>query len=92
MRELKVFRFNASLFIFLSIAFSLAFSRIYLRVQTTLIGYELGKLKSLEAQYLEEKSHLQMDLAKLTTKDHLNYLASSKDQDPRSSSSLAVNH
>lgn len=54
---------------------SLAFGRSYVRIQTTLIGYELGDLKDKEASLLERRSHLQMELAKLTTKTHLTALA-----------------
>lgn len=49
----------------------LAVTRIHLRVQTTLIGYEIGGLKHDEARLLEERGTLKMQLAKLTTKKHL---------------------
>ena len=56
----------------------LAVSRVHLRVQTTLIGYELGQLKNKEAELLEQSSYLKMQLAKLTTKKHLTLMAESK--------------
>lgn len=49
----------------------LAVTRIHLRVQTTLIGYEIGGLKHEEARLLEERGSLKMQFAKLTTKKHL---------------------
>lgn len=48
-----------------------AFGRIYIRIQTTSVGYELGALKTQEAELLEEKAQLKMDLATLTTKASL---------------------
>ncbi len=64
---------KANTFLFLSfvVLFGLAFLRVHMRVQTTLIGYELGKLKQQESSLLEEKSQLQMVHAKITSKDHL---------------------
>jgi len=56
----------------------MAFGRAHLRIQTTMIGYELGKLKSDEASLLEKRSHLQMELAKLTTKKELLNFANRK--------------
>lgn len=50
---------------------SLAVGRIHLRVQTTLIGYEIGRLKTEESKLLEDRATLRMQLAKLTTKKHL---------------------
>lgn len=49
----------------------LSVTRIHLRVQTTLIGYEIGRLKTDEARLLEERGSLKMQFAKLTTKKHL---------------------
>jgi hypothetical protein len=50
---------------------ALALGRVHLRVQTTMVGYEIGRLKNDEAKLLEERSYLRMQLAKLTTKKHL---------------------
>jgi hypothetical protein len=55
--------------------FGMAFMRIHMRVQSTLIGYEIGRLKDNEASLLEKKSQLQMQLAKLTTRQHLSLMA-----------------
>ena len=55
--------------------FSMAFARSYLRSQTTIVGYELGELKKNEEDFLEQRAQLQMELAKLTTKDHLMLLS-----------------
>ena len=57
--------------IFAVLVVGLAVTRIHLRVQTTLIGYEIGRLKHDEARLLEERGSLKMQLAKLTTKKHL---------------------
>ena len=60
--------FVAAIFLITLIA---AFSRVHIRIQTTIIGYQLGDLKKQEAKLLEEKSELQMQLAKITTKNRL---------------------
>ncbi len=58
---------------------ALAVGRIHLRVQTTLVGYEIGRLKSDESKLLEERSNLRMQLAKLTTKKHLQMVTETDD-------------
>ncbi len=50
---------------------ALSLGRIHLRVQTTLVGYEIGKLRAEETTLLEERAGLKMQLAKLTSKKHL---------------------
>lgn len=57
--------------------FLIGLLRAYVRVQTTLIGYELGKLKKIEAMAFESRSQLQMELAKITTKENLLMLSKS---------------
>lgn len=52
-----------------------AFAQAHTRIQTTLLGYELGELKSSEARLLENRSQLQMEYAKITTKKNLKLLA-----------------
>jgi hypothetical protein len=52
-----------------------SFARSYLRIETTLIGYELGSLKDKESIVLEKRGRLQMELAKISDKDHLQLLA-----------------
>ena len=49
----------------------LAMLRIHLRVQTTMIGYEIGHLKASEARLIETRNALKMQLAKMTTQKHL---------------------
>ncbi len=61
----------------LAVLFLLAAVRVHMRVHTTLVGYELGRLKNHEAELLEERSLLKMELAKLTTKSQLTNLANS---------------
>lgn len=65
---------NILLFLGFVILFGFAFLRVYVRVQSTLIGYAIGKLKTTESQLLQERSELQMNYAKLTTRDHLLYI------------------
>ncbi len=50
---------------------TLAMLRIHLRVQTTMIGYEIGHLKASEARLIETRNALKMQLAKMTTQKHL---------------------
>lgn len=84
--------FGANLILFCLFAgiFSFAFIRVHLRVQTTLIGYEIGKLKAQEAQLLESRSQLRMVHAKLTTKDHLSLMANKNLGQKGKPTSLAV--
>ena len=63
---------------FLSV-FLVSLTRVHLRVQTTMIGYEIGRLKDKESQLLEQRSFLKMELAKLTTKSHLSAIAATDD-------------
>lgn len=82
-----------SIFKILTVAFvsllCLAIGRIHLRVETTLIGYQLGILKSDESKLLEERSQLKMQLAKLTTKKHLTLMADSGSTKSKKKGSLA---
>ena len=59
----------------ISLMFLAALTRSYMRIQTTLIGYELGELKMSEETMLEQRAQLQMELAKITTKEHLMVLS-----------------
>ena len=62
-------------------AFALLFAgallRVHLRVQTTLIGYEIGRIKAEESALLEKRSLLKMQLARLTTRQHLSLMTAS---------------
>ena len=53
------------------LAFAFCLVRVHHRVQTMLIGYDIGKLKEQESQLLKRQSLLNMELAKITTKQHL---------------------
>jgi len=51
--------------------FFAALGRIHLRVQTTVVGYEIGRLKAQEGRLLEDRSELRLELAKMTTRQNL---------------------
>ena len=51
--------------------FFLASLKSYIKIQTTLIGYQIGQKKQQEADLLEQQSSLTMELAKITTKQSL---------------------
>ena len=73
----------------LSLLFMAALTRSYVRIQTTLVGYELGELKMLEETMLEQRAQLQMELAKIMTKEHL-ILMSKSEKHPVNIRSFAV--
>ena len=56
---------------------AIAVTRVHLRLQTTLVGYQLGSLKKQEAKLIEEQSQLKMNLAMVTSKQHLEIMAQS---------------
>ena len=62
---------NSILFIFCFFAVSIS----YLRIQNTIIGYNIGRLKKSESRFLEENSKLQSKLVSLTNKKNLTILA-----------------
>ena len=80
MERVRNFNLNMLLFLGFVSLFGFAFLRTHMRVQTTLIGYKLGKLKTDEAMLLEERSHLQMTLAQITNKNHLSLMAASPEK------------
>lgn len=51
--------------------FSFALTQSYIRTQTTILGYEVGRLKTQEIELLKKRSLLTMEIAKLTTKESL---------------------
>lgn len=53
----------------------IAFARIHIRNRTTILSYEIGRLKKQELMLLERRSHLKMRLARITSKEHLQVLA-----------------
>lgn len=54
--------------------FIFAAATSYMRTEATIIGYQLGKLKSKEAELLELRSSLKTNVAHLTTKENLEYV------------------
>lgn len=63
------------LLILFGIFFALALSRTHVRNQSTLLGYELGRLKKQEVTLLERRSHLKVQLARITAREQLLALA-----------------
>lgn len=57
---------------------TVAIARISHRIETTVIGYELGNLKVQEAELLQDRGSLNVQLAKVSTKKHLRFIAESK--------------
>ena len=55
-----------------------AFIRVHSRIQTTLLGYEIAKMKEHEATLIKKRSLLNMELAKMTTKEYLNEITFKK--------------
>ncbi len=55
--------------------FCLAFLKIHIKIETTMLGYEIGRLKNEEFLLLKRRSSLTMDLAQLTTKASLSALS-----------------
>ncbi len=51
--------------------FAAALTQAYIRTQTTILGYEIGRLKTKEIELLKKRSLLTMEIAKLTTKESL---------------------
>ena len=50
---------------------ALGFLTIHARVQTTILGYQIGHLKKKEAILLKKKNLLTMQVAKITSKKNL---------------------
>ena len=65
--------------VLLLVGFSVAFGKVYIKTQTTLLGYRIGQSKQIEAEMLESQSTLKMELAKLTTRESLVGLAGKSD-------------
>lgn len=51
--------------------------RVHFRNQTTLVGYKLGQMKNQERELLETRNQLRLQLAKMTTKEHLSMISAS---------------
>ena len=72
-------KFNSlGLSVALGLLMVLCFGRIHIRSETLRFGYELGRLKTKEAQLLEQKSSLQMELSKISTRKALEALIREK--------------
>ncbi|MFK7823779.1 MAG: hypothetical protein AB8G05_06470 [Oligoflexales bacterium] len=59
------------LYFFFALILIFSFLRIHSRIQITLLGYEIGRMKEREADLIKVRSLLTMELAKITTKEHL---------------------
>lgn len=68
---MKIKKVKILSYLFSLIVAMTAFFQIFLKVESTLVGYELGKLKNKESKLLDRRSYLQMELAKLTNKSNL---------------------
>ena len=66
---------NYWLLILFGIFFALALARTHVRNQATLLGYEIGRLKKQEVTLLEQRSHLKVQLARITAREQLLALA-----------------
>ncbi|WP_132314473.1 hypothetical protein [Pseudobacteriovorax antillogorgiicola] len=60
----------------LTVSMGAALFAAYMRIQCTLVGYQIGDLKDQESRLMDERSSLKMTLAKLTSKQNLTILAS----------------
>lgn len=92
--KLTVFNPNMALVAGFVALVSLSVARIHLRVQTTLIGYQIGHMKAEESRLLENRSLLNMQLAKLTTRKNLQLMVDTEGTDSKdagSRSSFASN-
>ena len=58
--------------------FALGLAQSHIRVTTTLVGYRLGSLKSQETELLTRRGQLKMQLARLSTKSHLDLMSETK--------------
>lgn len=78
---MKILSFSSKHLVAVTVALvaSLAVARIHVRVQATLTGYEIGRLKKEESSILEERAALKMQLAKLTSKKHLMLMTDATD-------------
>jgi hypothetical protein len=67
-------KYKALIFFSLLTLFLLSFFKIHIKIQTIMIGYEIGRLKDEEILLLKKRSFLMLSLAQLTTKDSLSAL------------------
>lgn len=57
--------------LFILAVLALSFFVVYIKTETTLVGYELGRLTEKERQLSAKKSRLETQLAKMTDKQNL---------------------
>ena len=71
-------KFNLVLISFFAMLLLLSILKIHIKIQTTMLGYEIGRLKNQEFFQLKKRSGLTMDLAQLTTKSSLSKILEEK--------------
>jgi len=69
--KLALYISDRLLFLILICVMGAAALRIHLAIESTVIGYKLGRLKESESQLLEKRSQLIMQHAKMTTRQAL---------------------
>lgn len=81
----KLYQKNKHLILYIALIslFSLAFLKIYVKIQTVIVGYEIGRLKEKEFQLLKQRSSLRMSLAQLTTKESLSKMLKEENDEPQ---------
>lgn len=72
--------------------FLTAFAVSFMRTEATLIGYRLGELKKEESVLLKELSTLKTRVAKLKTKESLEYLANNNESRTEKQNLAAIVH
>ena len=65
------------LYLLFGITLIFSFLRVHSRIQITLLGYEIGRMKERETDLIKVRSLLTMELAKITTKERLQQIVSS---------------
>lgn len=76
----------------LSMVILCAFAQIHLRLQTTITGYNIGQLKNEELKELKNQSMLKLNLAKLSSRSHLEFASNSVSPEAEQDVSLTVSH
>jgi hypothetical protein len=49
----------------------ISIGRIHITVDSTVVGYDIGRLKGQESQLLEDRARLKAQIAGLTSREHL---------------------
>lgn len=71
------------------VAIGFALGTAYVRISSTLMGYDIGEMKHEESMLLQERSRLNMELAKLTSKKNLTMLTEKRREKTNSTETLA---